>query len=70
MNVLCHSGECGRALEVFKEMIRRKLEPGLVSCNYVLTHCSKHKQGLVAMEFLMVMKKVRGTEEGCCCSET
>lgn len=39
-------------------MIKKKLEPGLVSCNYVLTYCSKHKQGMVAMEFLMVMKKV------------
>lgn len=58
MNALCHSGECARALEVFREMIKRKLEPGLVSCNYVLTYCSKHKEGLVAMEFLMVMKKV------------
>lgn len=41
-------------------MMKKKLEPGLVSCNYVLTFCSKHKQGMVAMEFLMVMKKVRG----------
>jgi len=58
MNTLCHSGECRHALEVFRSMIKKKLEPGLVSCNYVLTFCSKHKQGMVAMEFLMVMKKV------------
>lgn len=61
MNALCHAGECARALEVFREMIKRKLEPGLVSCNYVLTYCSKHKEGMVAMEFLIVMKKVRTT---------
>ncbi len=59
MNALCHSGECRHALEVFRSMIKKKLEPGLVSCNYVLTFCSKHKQGMVAMEFLGVMKKVR-----------
>lgn len=59
MNTLCHAGECGRALEVFRKMIKKKLEPGLVSCNYALTYCSKHKAGMVAMEFLMVMKKVR-----------
>lgn len=58
MNALCHAGECEHALEVFREMMRRKLEPGLVSCNYVLTYCSKHKKGVVAMEFLEVMKKV------------
>lgn len=58
MNTMCHAGECRRALDVFQLMIKKKLEPGLVSCNYVLTYCSKHKEGTVAMEFLSVMKKV------------
>lgn len=58
MNALVRAGQCEGALLLFREMIARKLEPGLVSCNYVLTICSKHKEGLIALEFLEVMKKV------------
>ena len=60
MNALVRAGKCDGALAVFREMISRKLEPGLVACNFVLTNCSKHKKGEVALEFLEVMRKVRG----------
>lgn len=63
MNALVRAGKCDGALAVFREMISRKLEPGLVACNFVLTNCSKHKQGEVALEFLEVMRKVsEGTD--------
>ena len=58
MNALVRAGKCDGALAVFREMISRKLEPGLVACNFVLTNCSKHKRGEVALEFLEVMRKV------------
>lgn len=59
MNALVRSDMCDDALIVFEEMISRKLEPGLVACNFVLTNFSKHRKGKVALEFLEVMKKVR-----------
>lgn len=58
MNALVRTGKCEAALEVFREMIKRKLKPGLVACNFVLTNCSKHKQGAVALAFLDLMKEV------------
>lgn len=58
MNALVRTGECEAALEVFREMIRRKLKPGLVTCNFILTNCSKHRKGEVALAFLDIMKKV------------
>lgn len=59
MNALVHADMCDDALVVFEEMISRKLEPGLVACNFVLTNFSKHRRGQVALQFLEVMKKVR-----------
>lgn len=46
-------------MEVFRDMIARKIEPGLVACNFVLTHFSKNRAGEEALEFLEIMKKVR-----------
>lgn len=58
MNALARSGQSEAAVALFRDMISRKLEPGLVACNYVLTHFSKHRKGDDAVAFLKIMKKV------------
>lgn len=58
MNALARGGLSNDAVSVFRDMITRKLEPGLVACNFVLTHFSKNSAGDAALEFLQIMKKV------------
>lgn len=58
MNALARGGLSDDAVKVFRDMIARKLEPGLVACNFVLTHFSKNSAGDAALEFLRIMKKV------------
>lgn len=64
VNVLARAGRCDQALDVLKTMIGRSLKPNLSACHFFLTNCSKHKRGAAALEFLEIMRKVRGRGGG------
>lgn len=75
MNVLARTGHCDRALDVLKTMMELKLKPNLSACHFLLTNCSKHKQGKAAFEMLGIMRKVglrfaapySRVPSSCCC---